>query len=71
MRVITIIRGKSDEWLVIGEMTRDQIDAMRADGIEIDEVANTVPDWAASCGLCPIWFFAQDVWNFRNPLRRR
>lgn len=69
MRVITTIRGKSDEWIMVSDMSRAQVDGMRADGIDVGEVMNTIPDWAVASGLRPVWFFVQNAWNFRNPFK--
>ena len=33
------------------------------DGLEVDEVVNTIPTWAP----CRLWCWAQDVFRFRRP----
>ena len=67
---ITSIRGKTGEWCVIWHCTQEQIDAMNADGIDVGVVYNSFPEWIAVCGLAPVWCFAQDVFNFRNPFHK-
>ena len=39
----------------------------RADGVEVYEIENVIPWWAARFPRA--WCFAQDVFNFRNPWR--
>lgn len=69
-QAVLSIRGKQSEWGLTVPMKQGQIDAMRADGIEIGILANTVPFWIAECGLTRPWCFVQDIWNFKNPWRR-
>lgn len=66
-KTIIHVRGRESEWGVVSDMNQDQIDSMRADGIEVGELANIVPAWAADLGLTRPWCFVQDVWNLRNP----
>lgn len=61
------IRGKQHRWSVDAVMSQRQIDDMRADGVDVGELINTVPEWAVDMGLLRPWCFVQDVWNFRNP----
>ena len=68
-RVELVMRGKSSEWAVSCDMSRGQIDAMVADGIEIGIVHHSVPMWAVDVGLLRPWCFVQDVFNFRNPFK--
>lgn len=70
-RVCVTMRGMSSEWGLLLDMSQMQIDAMRADGIEVNEVVNTIPMWAVETGLTTPWCFIQDVFNFRNPFSRR
>ncbi|WVR18322.1 hypothetical protein y223_00042 [Bordetella phage PY223] len=43
--------------------TPEQVADMRADGLEIWEVCNTVPDWLPPC-LVRAWCRAQDAWQW-------
>jgi hypothetical protein len=70
MRVVLEVRGKTSSWLVEGEASQEQVDAMRADGLDIGILENKVPFWVVSCGLLRPWCFAQDVWSLRNPFRK-
>lgn len=70
MRVVLEVRGKTSSWVVHGEASREQIDAMREDGLDIGIVANNIPAWVVDLGLLRPWCFAQDVFNFRNPFAK-
>ena len=39
----------------------------REDGLEINELCNTIPVWVVRVGLARQWCFVQDVFRFRNP----
>jgi len=69
MKVLIPMRGQSSEWAVISDMSRAQIDDMRADGIDVGIIENTIPVWVADAGMMHLWWFLQDVWNLRNPMR--
>ncbi len=69
MKVALEIRGKTTEWAITVDLSSEQIDAMRADGIEIGVVVNSVPGWIFDAGLVTPWMFVQDLWNFKNPFR--
>ena len=34
----------------------------RADGLEIDEIVNVIPEWAVAAGLLRPWVQVQDAW---------
>lgn len=70
MRVIMEVRGKTSSWIITGDASREQIDAMRADGLDVGIVENKIPAWVVDVGLLKPWCFVQDVWNFRNPFAR-
>lgn len=63
------VRGERNTWGVSWDASQEQIDAMRADGIEVDIVVNSIPQWVAELGYWPTrtWCFFQDVWNLKNP----
>ena len=69
-KVSLILRGRMSEWGVTCNMSQAQIDAMREDGFQVDEILNTIPLWVASIGLARPWVFCQDVWAFRNPFSK-
>ena len=41
----------------------------RADGLEIDQIENVIPEWVVDMGLLRPWCFVQDVIHFKNPFR--
>lgn len=62
-----VVRGREHEWTVfVGDA---QGEALRQDGIEVMDVVNTVPEWAAMLGLARIWCLAQDVWNLPSRIK--
>lgn len=65
--VSLVVRGKQHEWAVDCVMKQNQIDAMREDGLDIDEPLYRIPLWVAELGFARPWCFCQDVFNFRNP----
>lgn len=69
-QVITSVRGRTSEWCITWDASQEQIDDMRADGLEVHELRNSVPAWAVDFGLTRVWCFAQDVFNFRNPFAK-
>lgn len=40
------------------------IEEWRADGLDVVEICNTIPRWAAELGLSRPWFAIQDAWKF-------
>lgn len=40
------------------------LDEWRAAGLDIHEVLNTIPEWAADLGLARIWCRVQDAWQW-------
>lgn len=69
--VFVEVRGRQSEWGINWYADNEQIEAMRADGIEIFEVENTVPAWIADIGMTAAWCAIQDIWNLKNPFRRQ
>lgn len=59
------VRGAEKDWSFSFYGDPKHLDEWRDDGLEIDEIVNTVPVWAAELGLQKIWFFIQDVFNFK------
>jgi len=64
-------RGRTHTWALLIHRTEEAAADMRADGIELHEVANTVPLWAANLGLARLWCFTQDVWTWPGNWRRK
>lgn len=61
------VRGRRATWSIDFCASKAQIEDLRADGVEVYEVINTVPLWVADLGLTKVWCFLEDVFNFRNP----
>lgn len=63
------IRGRRKSWSFKFQGDPKYLAEWREDGLEIDEVYNTIPEWAVNAGLLRVWCFVQDVFHFRNPLK--
>ena len=61
------VRGNSHRWSFPFYGDPKYLAEWRADGLEVNEVANTIPAWVAGCGLARPWCFVQDIINRRNP----
>lgn len=70
MRCIVEARGRTGEWGVPADLTREAIEDMRADGLNIIVPENSIPLWVVNFGIVRPWCFLQDLWNFKNPFRR-
>lgn len=58
------IKGKSNDYYFHVWLGPEFLDEYREDGIELDEVINTVPAWLPAVLVKP-WVAAQDIFNFR------
>lgn len=58
------VRGKGHEWNFIFKADPKYLEEWRADGLEVYEVMNTVPEWAADIGLAHLWCRVQDAWRW-------
>ena len=65
-----IVRGNEKEWIFTTFLNPKYINDCLEDGIQIEEVINSVPLWAHQLGLMRIWFFFQDLFNFKNPFKK-
>ena len=63
------VRGNQHQWSFETLIDPKYVDEWRRDGLEIDEVCNTIPEWIAGLGLTRIWSFFQDIFYFKNPFR--
>lgn len=69
MRLLMItVRGKQKHWEFDFYGDPKYIPEWRADGLEIDEIINVIPDWVPAPLIKP-YVFLQDVFNLRNPFR--
>ena len=58
------IRGKYKQWTFPFEGDVKDLEAYRQDGLEVDEVINSIPEWLPYFLVRP-WCFIEDVYNFR------
>ena len=62
------IRGKRKEWGFEVLVDPKYVPEWREDGLDINEIVNTVPQWYADLGLpIGVWCFVQDILNLKNP----
>lgn len=60
-----VVKGKHETWSFGVFVDPKYLDQWREDGLEIDEIINTVPEYIVDLGLMRFWFFLQDLWNFK------
>lgn len=62
------IRGKWKEWTFEVWVDPKYVDEWRSDGLHIDEIVNTIPEWWMNLGFSArLWCFFQDLFNLKNP----
>jgi len=55
------VRGRKKEWCFLVEIDPKYINEWREDGLQIDEVVNTIPQWYVDLGLpVKLWCAVQD-----------
>ena len=59
------VKGKTKEWSFNFYGDPKYLDEWREDGLEINEVINSVPELINDIGLTRLWIFLQDLFNFR------
>jgi hypothetical protein len=64
------VRGERSVWSFTIEAEPEHVEDWRRDGLEVDELLNTIPVWVVDLRLTRAWCFAQDIFYFRNPFRR-
>lgn len=64
------VRGNHKKWGFHFYGDPKYIDEWRADGLEVGEIENIIPEWVVDLGLLKPWCFLQDLFNFRNPWRK-
>ena len=70
-RYSLIIQGHQRRWGFEVLADPEHLNDWLEDGIEIEEIVNTYPQWVVVLGLQRPWRFAQDVFQFKNPWRER
>ena len=68
MKYAVEIKGRDYVWHVY--VQEAAVEDMRADGIEVMEVYNTIPVWVVDWGLLGVWCAAQDAWNWPSRMIR-
>jgi hypothetical protein len=63
------IRGRQHSWSFHIMVDPQYVPEWRADGLEINEICNTIPEWIVGAGLIRPWCFLQDLFHFKNPFR--
>ncbi len=56
-----VVHGRNKEWEFRVEASPHEILAWRLDGLRVDEILNTVPEWVWNHGLAGMWCVLQDV----------
>lgn len=64
------VHGKNHTWLIDVEARPEHVEDWRNDGLLIDELVNSIPEWAVALGLTKPWCCVQDALNWR-PRKRR
>lgn len=64
------IRGNQRIWLFDVYVDSRYVEEWRMDGIDIDDICNTIPVWIVNLGLTKAWCFLQDCFYFKNPFDR-
>jgi len=59
------VKGAEHNWSFNFYGDPKHLEDWREDGLEVNEIINTVPEWVVDCGLAKPWIFFQDVFNFR------
>lgn len=61
-----IVRGKEHTWEFETWVDEKYVQEWKDDGIEIDHICNTIPDWIVNIGLARIWVWLQDHYIIPN-----
>lgn len=69
-RYSVTVRGKLKTWSFTIDARPEHVADWRADGLEVDELVNSIPEWVVDTGLTRAWVFFEDVFNFRWPFAR-
>lgn len=63
------INGKEKVWAFEFYGNPKYLLEWQADGVDVILIENEIPLWAVGMGLSKIWFFFQDLFNFKNPFK--
>jgi len=59
------VTGASKTWSFLFYGDPKYLEEWRNDGLEVDEIINTIPEWVMDLGLTRPWIFLQDIFNFK------
>ena len=59
------VKGAEKSWSFSFYGDPKHLNEWRQDGLEIDEICNTIPEWVVDIGLSKPWIFIQDLFNFK------
>jgi hypothetical protein len=59
-----VVKGKHHTWAFNFPADAKHLPEWEADGLEVYEVLNTIPEWAQRMGLTHVWCSVQDRWNW-------
>ena len=60
------VKGQTKEWAFNFYGDPRHLEKWREDGLEVNEIVNTIPGWIADIGLARPWVFFQDLFNFSS-----
>jgi hypothetical protein len=58
------VRGKQKSWIFEFSSEEQFIEEWRADGLEVNVIEATIPDWVADLGLAGLWSRLQGAWTW-------
>jgi len=59
------VRGKENNWSFNFYGDPKHLEDWRGDGLEVNEIVNTIPEWVVDIGLMGVWMFFQDLFHFK------
>lgn len=61
------IRGYRHLWGIDVMADPKHVADWQADGLNVTETLNTIPEWVVDLGLVRMWCLFQDLFNFKRP----
>jgi hypothetical protein len=55
------VRGKEKTWGFMFDGDPKHLAEWRADGLEVNEIFNIIPEWVVDIGMTNPWCFVQDI----------
>jgi len=69
-RLSISVKGNNHSWNFNIDADPKYLEEWRADGLEINEICNVIPEWIINLGLIRIWCFFEDLFYFKNPFAK-